>query len=191
MASRKIQEINAGSMADIAFLLLIFFLVATTMNVDSGIQRVLPALQEEDVKPTDVKERNVLLVYVNKNSEILVGGKRTDISLLKDEVKNFVSNPANDPNMPEKEETEIELIGKFMVSKGVVSLQNDRATPYDMYIQVQNELTRAFHELRDDVSMMKFNKKFMDLDEDQRKAVQKAVPQSISEAEPRNTTGGK
>ena len=191
MASRKIQEINAGSMADIAFLLLIFFLVATTMNVDSGIQRVLPAMQEEDVKPTDVKERNVLLVYVNKNSEILVGGKRTDISLLKDEVKNFVSNPANDPNLPEKEETEIELIGKFMVSKGVVSLQNDRATPYDMYIQVQNELTRAFHELRDDVSMMKFNKKFMDLDEDQRKAVQKAVPQSISEAEPRNTTGGK
>ena len=160
-------------------------------GLQSGIQRVLPALQEEDVKPTDVKERNVLLVYVNKNSEILVGGKRTDISLLKDEVKNFVSNPANDPNMPEKEETEIELIGKFMVSKGVVSLQNDRATPYDMYIQVQNELTRAFHELRDDVSMMKFNKKFMDLDEDQRKAVQKAVPQSISEAEPRNTTGGK
>mgnify|MGYP005830624731 CR=1 FL=1 len=191
MASRKVQEINASSMADIAFLLLIFFLVATTMNVDSGIQRLLPPMQEEDVKPSDVKERNILLVFVSKTNDIMVGGQRMDISQLKDEVKRFVSNPANEENLPEKKEVEIPLLGLWQVSEGVVSLQNDRATTYEMYIRVQNELTRAFNELRDEVAMAKFNKKFMELDDDQREAVQKAVPMKISEAEPRNTTGGK
>ncbi|MBQ4279185.1 MAG: biopolymer transporter ExbD [Rikenellaceae bacterium] len=191
MASRKIQEINAGSMADIAFLLLIFFLVATTMNVDSGIQRLLPPMQEEDVKPNDVKERNILLVFVSKANDIMVGGKRMDISQLKDEVKRFVSNPANEEDLPEKKEVSIPLLGLWQVSEGVVSLQNDRATTYEMYIRVQNELTRAFNELRDEVSMAKFNKKFMELSDEQRDAVQKAVPLRISEAEPRNTTGGK
>lgn len=178
-------------MADIAFLLLIFFLVATTMNVDSGIQRLLPPMQEEDVKPNDVKERNILLVFVSKANDIMVGGKRMDISQLKDEVKRFVSNPANEEDLPEKKEVSIPLLGLWQVSEGVVSLQNDRATTYEMYIRVQNELTRAFNELRDEVSMAKFNKKFMELSDEQRDAVQKAVPLRISEAEPRNTTGGK
>ena len=194
MASRKVQEINAGSMADIAFLLLIFFLVATTMNVDSGIQRVLPPMPDETQpqQAMDVKKRNILLVFVSKFDDIMVGGERMDITQLKDKVKEFVLNRADDPNLPEKEVTKIDLIGNFPVSKGVVSLQNDRGTSYNRYIMVQNELTRAFNEIRDMVAAQYFGgKKFLDLEEAQRTAVQKAVPLKISEAEPRNIEGGK
>ena len=87
-------------MADIAFLLLIFFLVATTMNVDSGIQRVLPPMPDETQpqQAMDVKKRNILLVFVSKFDDIMVGGERMDITQLKDKVKEFVLNPADDPN---------------------------------------------------------------------------------------------
>ena len=194
MANKKVQEINAGSMADISFLLLIFFLVATTMNTDSGIQRVLPPMPDETQpqQAMDVKKRNILLVFVSKFDDIMVGGERMDITQIKDKVKEFVLNQTDDPNLPEKEMTKIDLIGNFPVSKGVVSLQNDRGTSYNRYIMVQNELTRAFNEIRDMVASQYFGgKKFLDLEEDQRKAVQKAVPLKISEAEPRNIEGGK
>ncbi|MDR2936344.1 MAG: biopolymer transporter ExbD [Rikenellaceae bacterium] len=188
MGKRKIQEINAGSMADIAFLMLIFFLVTTTMNTDSGIQRVLPPMQEEDQRDPgmDVNRRNLLFVSVNKFDGIMVGGQPMTANMIKDKVKEFVLNPYDDPNLPTKEEADIPLIGKFMVSKGVVSLQNDRGTSYNTYVQVQNELTRAFNEIRDEVSNQYFGKKFIDLNDAQREAVQKAVPTQISEAEPRN-----
>ncbi len=178
-------------MADIAFLLLIFFLVATTMNVDSGIQRMLPPMpQDEQKQDQDVKQRNVLQVYVSRFDNIMVGGERMDITGLKDKTKEFILNVADDENLPEKEVQRIELIGDYPVSKGVVSLQNDRGTSYDIYIQVQNELTRAFNEVRDEVARSKFGgRKFMELPEEQRKAIQEAVPLKISEAEPRNIAG--
>ncbi len=174
-------------MADIAFLMLIFFLVTTTMNTDSGIQRVLPPMQEDqqDV-PVDVNRRNLLLVSVNKFDGILVAGQPLTVNMIKDKVKEFVLNPYDDPNLPAKEEADIPLIGKFMVSKGLVSLQNDRGTSYNTYVEVQNELTRAFNEIRDEVSNQYFGKKFSELTDTQREAVQKAVPMQISEAEPRN-----
>lgn len=191
MAKRKVPEVNAGSMADIAFLLLIFFLVATTMNVDSGIQRILPQIPPEDQPPIDIKQRNVLLVFVNKYDQINVAGEVVDITMLKDKAKAFVVNAANDPNWPEKDMVDIEKLGKFPVSKGVISLQNDRGTSYEMYIKVQNELTRAFNELREELSASKFRTKFENLDDEQKKAIQRAIPLKISEAEPRNIEGGR
>jgi biopolymer transport protein ExbD len=182
-------------MADIAFLLLIFFLVATTMNVDTGISRVLPPIPPEDIKveDMDVKERNLLTVLVNTYDRILVAGQPMDITQLKDKVKEFILNPRKDENLPTMKDTEIELEDGtkwvYPVSEGIVSLTNDRGTSYEMYIQVQNELTRAFNEVRDDVAMAKFRKKFMELSEAEREAVAKAVPQKISEAEPRNVGG--
>ena len=143
---RKIPEINAGSMADIAFLLLIFFLVATTMNTDTGIQRVLPPWVEN---PTDdappIKERNLMAVKVNQYDQIQMQGKLVDLHQVKDLAKEFILNAGNSEDLPEKKMTEIELIGQYPVSEGVISLQNDRGTSYDMYIKVQNELTRAFN----------------------------------------------
>lgn len=193
---RKIQEINAGSMADIAFPLLIFFLVATTMNTDTGLVRMLPPMPPED-QPQDeikVKERNLFLVFINGRGDIMAGaaGKQEAIDLrqLKDRTKEFILNPLDDENLPEKANKDIELPdgGKWVYpeSEGVVSLQTTRDTGYQSYIMVQNELTRAFNEVRDEVAQRKFGAKFADLPEELRNAVSKAVPLKISEAEPRN-----
>ncbi|MDE5944207.1 MAG: biopolymer transporter ExbD [Rikenella sp.] len=192
MAKRKVPEINSGSMADIAFLLLIFWLMTTSMNVDSGISRKLPPLVEQDNDPgMDAHERNVLMVFVSGNNQLLVAGQRMDITGLCEKTKTFITNPTNDPNMPEKEMTEIPLLGNYPVSKGIVSLQNDRGTSYEMYLKVQNELTRAYNEAKEDLSQRKFGRAFTDLNDEQRKAINKAIPVKISEAEPRNLTGGK
>ena len=191
---RKVQEINAGSMADIAFLLLIFFLVATTMNVDTGLVRVLPPMPDPNVKQEDikVKERNLFLVFVSGSGNIMAGGKTIDIRQLKDAAKEFILNPLNDENLPEKEDKTIDLPDGqkwvYPVSQGVISLQNTRDTSYQVYIRVQNELTRAFNEIRDEVAMSKFGKRFGDLDEEQRKVITTAVPLKVSEAEPRKMT---
>lgn len=179
---RKIQEVNAGSMADISFLLLIFFLVATTMNTDMGINRLLPPWQEE-IQEQEVKDRNVLKVFVSNRNELMVNSERIDVSELKDRTKSFVLNRANDPNMPEFKMEVIDFIGEYPVSEGIVSLKNDRGTSYGMYIRVQNELTMAFNEIRDEVARQYFRKGYNDLPSEQQKAVQKAVPQKISEAE--------
>lgn len=185
MARRASPEINAGSMADIAFLLLIFFLVTTTMDVDTGITRRLPPPVEtpDDIK---IKERNVMNVLVNKDDRLLVNGKVGDLRTLKDEAKRFMTPVFPDnPNFPESELKEIDLFGPIYTSKGVISLKNDRGTSYDMYINVQNELARAFNELKDELSMQKFGMRFSNLiNEDQIKAINEAVPVRISEAEP-------
>lgn len=193
---RQIQEINAGSMADIAFLLLIFFLVATTMNVDTGLVRMLPPMPPEDqpIEDIKVKERNLFLVLVSGSGNIMAGamGKQEilDIHQLKEKTKEFILNPSDDANLPEKESQEIELPDgskwTYPVSMGVVSLQTTRDTNYQSYIMVQNEITRAFNEVRDDVAQKKFGVKFTDLQEKHRDVVTKAVPLKISEAEPRN-----
>ena len=198
---RKVQEINAGSMADIAFLLLIFFLVATTMNVDTGLARMLPPIppenqQQEEIK---VKERNLFLVLISGSGNIMAGtpGKQEVIDLrqLTAKTKEFILNATDSEDMPEKEDKEIELPDgskwNYPVSLGVISLQTDRGTSYETYIMVQNELTRAFNEVRNEVAMRKFGVKFEDLNEDQRNILTKAVPLKISEAEPRNVGGKK
>ncbi len=184
MAKRKLEEINAGSMADIAFLLLVFFLVATTMNVDKGITRILPPMPDPNQKANDVKERNVMEIFVSKFDEIMVDKQKIDILNLKDKAKKFILNHGNDVTAPEKEVKEIDLIGKYAVSKGVIALKNDRATTYNMYIMVQNELVRAFREVRDELSIVKFGKDFIELDGEQRAAIARAVPLAISESEP-------
>ncbi len=179
-------------MADIAFLLLIFFLVATTMNVDTGLVRVLPPMPDPNVKQEDikVKERNLFLVFVSGNGNIMAGGQVIDIHQLKDKTKDFILNRFDDPNLPEKEVVEIEMPNgskwAYPVSQGVVSLQTTRDTGYQVYIMVQNELTRAFNEVRDEVSMVRFGRKFGELQEEESKVITKAVPLKISEAEPRN-----
>ena len=133
-----------------------------------------------------MNRRNIIIVRINSADKLFAGSEAMDISLLKDKIKEFLSNPANDHNLPEKEAKEIE--GKtYMVSKGVISLQNDRGTSYQAYIAVQNELVKAVNELRDDFSRATFGKKFSRLSEDEQNIVKKAVPQNISEAEPKDT----
>jgi biopolymer transport protein ExbD len=190
MAKRAVPEINSSSMADIAFMLLIFFLVATTMDVDSGITRMLPPpMPEDQVETPPIRERNVFVVLVNKNNQLLAGGKPMAMSQLKEASKEFIQNPYRRANLPEFTPTEIDLLGTVDVSKGVISLQNDRGTAYKTYIEVQNELTAAYNEVRDEFSMERFGKKYSLLTAEQADAVRKAIPQRISEAEPKNVGG--
>lgn len=184
---KKTPEVNAGSMADIAFLLLIFFLVATTMNVDSGINRTLPPwVDEEQQDAPPIKERNILKVFVSAYDQLMVQGEQIHISQLKDKAKEFMLNPFDDPNLPEKEVVQNDILGSHTVSKGVISLKADRSTTYNTYVMVQNELSRAFNEIRDELSIEKFGKPVAELTDDQRKAVNEAIKLSISEAEPRD-----
>ena len=189
---RKTPGINGSSSADIAFMLLIFFLITTSMDTDKGLARRLPPPVPKDQKKQDVdiNKRNLLIVLINSNNEILCGDQFVDIKQLKDKVKEFIDNPYNDENKPEKVEADVPFFGKIMTAKKhVISLQNDRGTEYQAYISVQNELAKAYNELRDDLSKKKFGMAFAELDEEQQKAVQQVYPLKISEAEPKNYGG--
>ncbi len=188
--AKSTPSLNTTSSADIAFLLLIFFLVSTTMDVDKGIQRRLPPMPDENQKQQDIKvnRRNIVVVRINAQDRILAGGVPMDITQVKDQIKEFIVNPANSESLPEKEMKDIEGFGQYAVSKGVVSLQNDRGTSYSAYLRVQNEIVKAFNEIRDDFAMVNFGSKYADLDEEKQRIVRDAVPQSISEAEPKDVS---
>lgn len=190
--ARKIPEIPAASLADIAFMLLIFFLVTTTMDVDSGLERRLPPMPPENQENDDtppIKERNVFVVLVNANNQLLVEGELTDIDDLREKAKEFMANPYNDENLPEKKVENIDFFGPVEVTKGVISLRNDVGTQYGTYIAVQNELVGAINELREELAKQKFGKSYEKLDSDQQDAIKDIYPSRISEAEPKKVGG--
>ena len=188
MGKKKVPAMNTSSTADIAFLLLCYFLMTTTMGSQTGLSRRLPPMPDKDQKVEDqkVNRRNIIQVKINSADRILAGSEPIDISQLKDKIKEFLTNPMNDPNLPEKEIQDIEGFGEYPVSKGIISLQNDRGTSYQAYIAVQNELVKAVNELRDDFSRKNYSKVFSQLTEDEQGIVKKAIPQFISEAEPKD-----
>ena len=188
--AKSTPSLNTTSSADIAFLLLIFFLVSTTMDVDKGIQRRLPPMPDENQKQQDIKvnRRNIVVVRINSQDRILAGGVPMDVTQVKEKIKEFIVNPTNSESLPEKEMKDIEGFGQYAVSKGVVSLQNDRGTSYSAYLRVQNEIVKAFNEIRDDFAMVNYGSKYADLDEEKQRIVRDAVPQSISEAEPKDVS---
>ncbi len=193
MARRKTPEINGGSLADIAFLLLIFFLVTTTMDVDTGIARKLPPMPEtqEQKKDLDIKKRNVCIVLINSQDKLLFRNRHMKVEDLREAAKEFIKNEFDADDLPEKEPKFIKELGKeVMVPKGVISLQNDRSTSYGVYILVQNELVAAYNEVRDEAAMKYFGKrKFDDLTEYEQEGIKALYPQRISEAEPKNIGG--
>ena len=197
MGKRKVQEINASSMADISFLLLIFFLVTTTMSVDKGLSRRLPPpLPPNMEKPDiDVKKRNIFIVLINSNNQLLVQGEALDVKELREKAKTFIKNEADDASLPEKLPVEVEFDGikeQVLTTKNhVISLQNDRGTQYQKYIEVQNELVAAYNELRNEMAQARFGMLYDELDEKRQKAIQTIYPQKISEAEPKNYGGKK
>ena len=179
MSRRSLPEINAGSMADIAFLLLIFFLVTTTMDVDTGLVRKLPAMPEEEeiIDDSQIKARNIYVVLVNAKDQLLVEEELMDISQLREGTKAFLDNWGKDPNLSDNPQ------------KAIVSLQNARGASYEMYISVQNELSAAYRELRDREAQKKFGVKYVELKGDNKKEIRKMFPEKISEAEPKNVGG--
>ena len=198
--ARKTPGLNTSSMADISFLLLAFFLMVSDIKTDKGIARVLPPIpKENDIKP-EIHQRNIFIVLVNFKDDILTTAddgsgmlKPCSIDQLKGRVKYFLnSNRGENEKLPEFDYVDIEGLGNhYKISKGVISLQCDYSTSYDKYFQVQNELTAAITELRNELSARTFGRAdYMDLTKEQRKAVEKAIPMAISEAKSSNKKGG-
>ena len=189
---RKVPGLNQSSTADISFILLIFFLVTTSMDVDSGLARRLPEWDPNAIdQEMTIKERNIMTVQVNKNNEIHVKNgvinRVIDISELKDIAKEFIANPDNNPSLPVIEEYNIEDYGVvYTTIKHVISLQTDRTTNYEIYFQVQHELSKAYTELRDAWAKQTFGKELAKCDEKTEQPVARAMYASkISEAEPK------
>jgi biopolymer transport protein ExbD len=176
---RPIPEINAGSMADIAFLLLVFFLVTTTMDTDKGLRVKLPPYPDPTMPPptSTQNNRNVLEVLVNANNQLLVEGQIADIEGLTELTKAHLTNEGRRLDLAESSE------------KAIVSLKNDRGTSYQRYVQVYNELTRAYNEVRNSYSNSMYNKDYQDLTKEPKKVVRKKYPMKISEAEPVDKSG--
>ncbi|MDR1722987.1 MAG: biopolymer transporter ExbD [Tannerella sp.] len=187
---KKAPTINATSSADIAFMLLLFFLLTTSMDTDRGLPRKLPnppdpKNKNEDI---DVNKRNILTIMVSSDNRIMCAGEEVDLPKLREKAIEFIENPNNEEHLPVKKEVDLPFFGKKMITdEHVISLQCDRGTKYQTYIDVQNELAAAYNQLRDAAAKAQFNKKFSELDkEDEKNAVLKYYPQKISEAEPRN-----
>ena len=190
MAKKKTPAINSSSTADIAFLLLCYFLMTTTMGSQTGLSRLLPPMPDpnQKIENQQVNQRNIILVRVNAANNVLAGSEPIAVSQLKDKIKDFLSNPYDDPTLPSKTPTEIEGFGTYNVSQGVISLQNDRGTSYYQYIAVQNEIVKAIDELRDEFALSNYGRPYIRLTEDQQDIVKKAIPQRISEAEPKDVS---
>ena len=209
MASRETPEVNGGSLADIAFLLLIFFLVTTTMDTDTGITRLLPPEPDPEQEDVEVKvnKRNVLVVLLNRSDMLMVGGEVMDRLDLKAKTIEFFTNPLNKEDLPVMEVTEVKFppgsssmlppdgVWRDVVSRGVISLQNDRSTTYGKYLQVQNELVAAVNYLRNDFCRLYFDKDYENLNtanpiEDEiQTGIRKIYKMNISESEPKNIGG--
>jgi biopolymer transport protein ExbD len=188
---KKVPELNSSSMADISFLLLTFFLLTSSINTDKGIQRRLPPMSDAKETPIKILDRNIFTILVDRNDRLFFDNAVGEIGMLKERAKEFLSNPQNLPNLPEKKLKSIPLLGQIEVSQGVISLQNDRGTSYDIYVQVQNELESAIKELKDDFARAKFSRGYQDCNAEQQQAIDKAIPTTISEADPINVGGKK
>ncbi len=201
---KKVPGLNSSSTADISFILLIFFLITTSMDTDMGLSRRLPQPPEnEDVKQEmKIKDRNLMQVSINSLGELFVKDGRggapfpefaTNPKALRERAKEFIKNEAGSSLLPELLPTDVGGgLGIMNVTADhVISVQTDRGTPYEQYFSVQNELVAAYNELRDEMSKRIFHKKFNELGAEQIDAIRKIYPQKISEAEPKNYGGNK
>ena len=205
MARRATPEVNAGSMADIAFLLLIFFLVTTTIDKDKGIARQLPPKQDENIEPPLLKEKNTFIVNVNQNDQLLVEEELMELKNLKDAAIAFLDNggaPSGSPEYCSYCKGASDPRSSDNPNKAVISVQNDRLTSYQMYIAVQNELVGACNELRNREGKRLYGPNFVYTDvknainegkyqgdveaaEERLKRIQELFPLKLSEAEPK------
>ncbi|MBQ3926609.1 MAG: biopolymer transporter ExbD [Bacteroidaceae bacterium] len=191
---RKMPGLNTSSTADISFMLLIFFLVTTSMDTDQGLARTLPKPPEDDQLNNEikVKERNILNIRINKDNYVMIGDDYASLADVKERAKEFIKNEDNRPNLPELKPKKIKELGKtVMVTENhVISVQTDRGTDYGVYFAVQDALVSAYNELRDEFAYAEFGiKHYNQLSDDQKKAVREVYPQKISEAEPKKYGG--
>ena len=195
--AKKIPQINASSMADISFLLLIFFLVTTSMDVIQGLARRLPPppQAEQEKAEQDINQRNLLIVKINSRNQITYRDgsmekgdlKEIDINDLKGIAMEFILNPEEKQHLPVVTKEPVGNLTVRYCKDHIISVQNDVDTQYQSYLEVQDALVAAYNEVRDKMALELFGKRtFAELDEDQQKLIKDYYPQKISEAEPKN-----
>ena len=184
--SRKVPGLNTTSTADISFLLLIFFLVTSSMDTDKGLPRQLPPPQDEQKEQElMVRERNVLELRLDAGDRLTIGGEQASLSQLEQRVVEFVANAKNDPSLPEKSTRDVNLFGRTQVSdRHIISIQVDRHTSYDAYFQMQNAIVAAYNNLRNQLAQSRFGHSYAQCSAEERDAVNMVYPQRISEAAP-------
>lgn len=181
MARRENPEINAGSMADIAFLLLIFFLVTTTMDVDSGISKKLAEKPPKNYEPPKIKEKNIFQISINRNNQLFVDGEIMETKDLKEAAKKFIDNGGGIGNGKDGAkgtpcdycQGEKNPASSDHPNKAIIAVESDRGTEYGTYVVVQNELLRAYAELRNRLSEQKYNMSYTELEEAFQKSARK------------------
>ena len=185
-------QLNGTQTADMAFILVCFFMMVTTMGTDYGLIRQLPPWVEHKAndKGDKINQRNVFVVAISMNNDMMVQSEYTTIADLRAMTKDFYNINNTGDKYPEKEARNLPFVGTINVNKtAVVSLQNDRGTAYRVYIQAQNELAGAINELRDEFCAQYFGRSFDNCTQEQQDVVSKDVyPMSISEAEPKNVS---
>jgi biopolymer transport protein ExbD len=183
---RKIPQFNATSSADIAFILLLFFLLTGSLDPKSGVyRRLAPATADAKLKQkTDIEKRNLITFTVNASDEILLEGEPVGLAEIRDIAMTFIDNPDNMDFLPEKTITEVPGLGTVPVAdKGVINLEFSRDAAYQTYVSVLGELTSAYDNLRNNLSLEKFRKPMIDITEERRSALREVYPMQISEKE--------
>lgn len=203
MARREgAPEVSAGSMADIAFLLLIFFLVTTTIETDAGLDRMLPPWEPPEEEPPVIKQKNIFTVNINRNGQLLVEDEILEIGKLREKAIAFLDNggaPSGDPEYCNYCKGARDASSSDNPAKAIISLKNDRETQYSTYITVQNELVGAYNDLRNREAQRLYKKNFVDMEaeylnpetsddvkeelKDKVRRIQELFPQKLSEAE--------
>ncbi|WP_298421275.1 biopolymer transporter ExbD [uncultured Kordia sp.] len=181
--SRKtISGVNAGSMADIAFLLLIFFLVTTTFPEDQGIESLMPRpCPEEEDCTAELHEKNIYTIKLNRNNELMANNELINVDELREDIKAFVDNNGDETCTYCHGEKDLKLSDN--PKKAVIAIHTDREAMYDNYIEIQNELVGAYYELREELCKMKFNKNVDQLTEEEILILQESYPFRITEAD--------
>ena len=190
---RGVPEINATSTADMAFMLLVFFLLATSMGVKKSIRRELPPSTDSvRVEPLRVKERDLLVLRLDGEGRLFAGSEEIPLTDVKERVKHFIANPDNEESLPEKHSREVPLLGTVEVTDThVIALRYDPHTDYRTYFEVQNLLLEAYHELRDAEAEKRFPRTIASASTEQQEAIRACYPQRISETMTAEEKGGR
>ena len=181
---REVPGLNTTSTADISFMLLVFFLVTSSMDTDKGLMRQLPNPEDETTQQeVEVKRRNVMELELDAADRLTCNGEALSLQELTRRVEEFVANTADDPALPEKSEREVHLMGRCRVSdRHVITVKADRLTTYDAYFEMQNAIVRAYNNLRNRLAKSRFGRAYAHCSQEQRDAIQLVYPQRISES---------
>lgn len=188
---KRIPGLNTTATADISFMLLVFFLVVSSMDTDKGLSRQLPPPTDEKQEQEQlVKERNVLNLVIDAHDRLTCNGDTIGMDDLTDRVADFVANDRNASDKPEKSVREVHLFGRCQVSdRHILSLQVSRKTSYDAYFQMQNAVVAAYMRLRNQKAQQRFNRCYAQCTPEQRRSIDMIYPQRISESQPTEEGG--